>query len=72
MRMLERTLDATDTMVPPSRESTSEEDADEIQEDDSHNSIPPYQVEEHNGDAPPQPDTCEGDTPHKNKFHMRG
>ena len=60
MARLERVLDYTGTMTPPSRESTSD-DGEGSDEDD----LPQYTVlrAEPTGDAPPAQDTQEGDVP---------
>ena len=69
---LETALDNTNTMLPPSRESTSEEEEQEPEPETAYDasgsdtdSIPPYNViaVEPIGDVPPTHDTYEGDAP---------
>ena len=71
---LERALDATNTMLPPSRESTSEEesplDSASHESESDDDDIPPYRVLaiEPVGDAPPTHNTQEGDAPPQNEL----
>ena len=67
MDTLEKALDATNTATSPSRESTSDEetwpDEDNYFDESDDSGTPQYQVEEIDGDAPPQTNMGEGDAP---------